>query len=96
MSLTLAFFWQLAISLPQQIENYKDWQNKVRKLEGEARATEIFSGAVHLLSAGSSDFVQNYYVNPLLRGTYSIDRFTDILMKSFTNFVEVCSRTHYL
>ncbi|KAK1392685.1 GDSL esterase/lipase [Heracleum sosnowskyi] len=81
-------FSYLAISLPQQLENYKDWQNKVVRLVGQARANEIFSGAVHLLSAGSSDFVQNYYVNPLLRGTYSMDRFTDILMKSFTNFVE--------
>ncbi|WOG91284.1 hypothetical protein DCAR_0310532 [Daucus carota subsp. sativus] len=78
----------LAISLPQQIEYYRAWQNKVVGMVGRARANEIFSGAVQLLSAGSSDFIQNYYINLPLRGAYSIDRFSDMLLKSFTNFVE--------
>lgn len=95
MSLTLSNSWQLAISLPQQIENYRAWQNKVVGMVGRARANEIFSGAVQLLSAGSSDFIQNYYINLPLRGAYSIDRFSDMLLKSFTNFVEVCCCTHY-
>ncbi|CAB4287327.1 unnamed protein product [Prunus armeniaca] len=34
---------------------------------GGAKANAILSGAIHLLSAGTSDFIENYYMNPLLR-----------------------------
>ncbi|XP_034221405.1 GDSL esterase/lipase At5g22810 isoform X2 [Prunus dulcis] len=54
------------ISLNQQLENYKEYQNKVVGIAGKANLTSIISGAIYLVSAGSSDFVQNYYINPLL------------------------------
>ncbi|XP_002284087.2 GDSL esterase/lipase At5g03820 [Vitis vinifera] len=77
-----------AISLTQQVEYYKEYQAKVVRLVGKARAHDIFSGGIHLLSAGSSDFVQNYYINPLLNRAYSADQFSDLLMKSYTTFVQ--------
>ncbi|KAK3010120.1 hypothetical protein RJ639_010719 [Escallonia herrerae] len=77
-----------AISLTQQVSNYKEWQNKVVGMVGKARANAIFAGAIHLLSAGSSDFVQNYYINPLLNRPYSPDQFSDILMRSYSTFVQ--------
>jgi hypothetical protein len=62
---------------------------KVVNMAGQARANDIFSGAIHLLSAGSSDFIQNYYINPVLRGLYSVDRFSDLLMSSYSSFIQV-------
>lgn len=56
---------------------------------GKAKADAIISGGIHLLSAGSSDFVQNYYINPLLRGAYTPDQFSENLMTYYTNFVKV-------
>lgn len=53
----------------------------------------MFSGGIHLLSAGSSDFVQNYYINPVLNRAYSPDQFSDILMRAYSNFVQVLLRT---
>lgn len=76
--------------MTQQVEYYKEYQAKVVRLVGKARAHDIFSGGIHLLSAGSSDFVQNYYINPLLNRAYSADQFSDLLMKSYTTFVQVC------
>lgn len=55
---------------------------------GKAKAKTIISGGVHLLSAGSSDFIQNYYINPLLNGAYTPDQFSDILMGSYSTFVQ--------
>ncbi|KAK9155044.1 hypothetical protein Sjap_002524 [Stephania japonica] len=37
---------------------------------------------------GSSDFLQNYYIDPLVRAAFSIDQFSDILMRSFATFVQ--------
>lgn len=80
---------QGAIPLTQQLNYYKDYQNKVVNMVGREQANTIFSGAVHLLSAGSSDFIQNYYINPILNRIYSPDRFSELLMKSYSTFVQV-------
>ncbi|GMY25004.1 GDSL esterase/lipase At5g03820-like [Fagus crenata] len=77
-----------SISLSQQLNNYKDYQTKVVNMIGTAKANSIFSGAIHLLSAGSSDFIQNYYINPLLCRAYSPDQFSDILIRSYSTFIQ--------
>ncbi|CAH8316196.1 unnamed protein product [Eruca vesicaria subsp. sativa] len=55
-----------AIPLCQQVEYFKEYKSKLIKVAGSKKADTIIKGAIYLLSAGSSDFVQNYYVNPLL------------------------------
>ncbi|CAM8920055.1 unnamed protein product [Rhodiola kirilowii] len=76
-----------SISLTQQLRNYRRYQNRVNEMVGEERANQIFAGGIHLLSAGSSDFAQNYYINPMLATFYTPDKFTNVLMKSYTTFV---------
>lgn len=56
---------------------------------GAANATSLFSSGIYLISAGSSDFVQNYYVNPLLHNTYTPEQFINILMQNYEKFIEV-------
>lgn len=80
---------QRALTLAQQLNNYREWQGKVVNLVGRTQANNIFSGGIHLLSAGSSDFIQNYYINPMLNRVYSPDRFSDMLMQSYSSFVQV-------
>ncbi|XP_050370066.1 GDSL esterase/lipase At5g22810 [Argentina anserina] len=77
-----------AISLSQQVEYYKEYQNKVVGIGGKVNTTSIISDAIYLVSAGSSDFVQNYYVNPLVNKVYTIDQFSNILMQSYANFIQ--------
>ncbi|RYR33296.1 hypothetical protein Ahy_A10g047864 isoform D [Arachis hypogaea] len=55
-----------AIPLSQQLEHYKECQNILVKVAGQSNASSIISGATHLVSAGNSDFIQNYYINPML------------------------------
>ncbi|KAF2289809.1 hypothetical protein GH714_038714 [Hevea brasiliensis] len=76
-----------AIPLTQQLKYYKEYQTKVN-LVGNAKADEILSGGIHLLSAGSSDFIQNYYINPLLNGVYSADLFSNRLMRFYSTFIQ--------
>ncbi|OVA19457.1 Lipase [Macleaya cordata] len=77
-----------AISLTQQLENYKDYQKKLVRIAGKANGSSIISGSIYLISAGSSDYVQNYYLNPLLNRRYSPDQFSNVLMESFSTFTE--------
>lgn len=89
--MTPFFSWQQAISLTQQLQYYKEYQSKVERVAGKPKAAALFAGAIYLLSAGSSDYVQNYYINPLLSGSYTPDQFSDLLLQSFTTFVQVSS-----
>lgn len=79
---------QRAVTLTQQLRYYKDWQSKVVGLVGKKKASAIISGGIHLVSAGSSDFIQNYYINPFLNRAYSPDEFSDILLRSYSSFIQ--------
>ncbi|KAF9690080.1 hypothetical protein SADUNF_Sadunf01G0158600 [Salix dunnii] len=76
-----------AIPLSQQLEYFKEYQSKLAKVAG-SKSASIIKGALYLLSAGSSDFLQNYYVNPYLNKIYTADQYGSYLVGSFTSFVK--------
>ncbi|XP_027926989.1 GDSL esterase/lipase At5g22810 [Vigna unguiculata] len=76
------------IPLSKQLEHYKESQNILVGIVGQSNASSIISGAIHLVSAGNSDFIQNYYINPLLYKLYSADQFSDILMQHYSTFIQ--------
>ncbi|KAK4255187.1 hypothetical protein QN277_008214 [Acacia crassicarpa] len=77
-----------SIPLSQQLENYKECQNILVEVAGQPNASSIISGAIHLISSGNSDFLQNYYINPLLYKVYTADQFSDILLQSYSSFIQ--------
>ncbi|GMN56179.1 hypothetical protein TIFTF001_025298 [Ficus carica] len=76
------------IPLSKQLDNYKEYQGKVVGIIGAANATSLFASGIYLISAGSSDFVQNYYINPLLYNNYTPEQFTNILMQNYEKFIQ--------
>ncbi|KAJ1691761.1 hypothetical protein LUZ63_015916 [Rhynchospora breviuscula] len=77
-----------AIPLNQQLRNFKEYQIKVKAIAGKENATELIRGSIYLLSAGSSDYVQNYYINPLINKLQTPDQFGDLLLHSFNSFIK--------
>lgn len=75
--------------MSQQLEYYKEYQGKLAKVAGSAGAATIIKEALYLVSAGSSDFIQNYYVNPLINKVYSPDQYSSYLVGVFTSFIKV-------
>lgn len=78
------------ISLTEQLKYYKEYQNKIIRIAAKYKAnvTAIISDGLYLVSAGSSDFAQNYYINPLLYKVYTPDQFSDLLMQSYSIFIQ--------
>lgn len=76
------------IPLSQQLQYYKEYQRKLVQVAGNAKAASIIKDALYIVSFGASDFVQNYYVNPLLNGAYTPDQFSSFLVSIFTNFIK--------
>jgi len=84
-------FWQHAITLSQQLSYFKEYQGKLAKVAGSQKASSIIKDALYVLSAGSSDFVQNYYVNPWINKAYTPDQYSSYLIGAFQSFVKVFS-----
>lgn len=80
---------QHAITLPQQLEYFKEYQGKLAKVAGSKQAASIVKDALYLLSAGSGDFLQNYFVNPFINKVYTPDEYASILVSSFSSFIKV-------
>ncbi|RHN60594.1 hypothetical protein MtrunA17_Chr4g0027541 [Medicago truncatula] len=51
-------------------------------------ATSIISNAAYLLVAGSGNFAQNYFINPILQKLYTPYQFSDVLMQEYYNFIQ--------
>lgn len=75
--------------MSQQLEYFKEYQSKLAKVAGDKKAASIIKDAIYILSAGSSDLLQNYYVNPLLNKAYTFDQYSSYLLGSFTSFIKV-------
>ncbi|KAL6606626.1 hypothetical protein ACP70R_042279 [Stipagrostis hirtigluma subsp. patula] len=76
-----------AIPLSQQLQYFKEYQSKLAAVAGSSQAHSIITGALYIISAGASDFIQNYYINPFLFKTQTADQFSDRLVGIFSNTV---------
>lgn len=71
------------------MQYYKEYQAKLTKVAGSQKAASILKDALYILSAGSSDFLQNYYINPYINKLYTPDQYGSYLIGIFTSFVKV-------
>ncbi|PIN17096.1 Triacylglycerol lipase [Handroanthus impetiginosus] len=76
------------IPLSQQLQYYKEYQGKLAQVAGSQKAASIIKDALYLVAGGSSDFVQNYYVNPFLNKAYTPDQYSSYLVGIFTGFIQ--------
>ncbi|KAF3450664.1 hypothetical protein FNV43_RR06753 [Rhamnella rubrinervis] len=77
-----------AIPLSQQLGYFKEYKGKLAKVAGDKKAASIIKDSIYILSAGNSDLLQNYYVNPLLNSVYTPDQYSSYLVGLFTSFVK--------
>ncbi|KAK3028897.1 LOW QUALITY PROTEIN: hypothetical protein RJ639_039906 [Escallonia herrerae] len=80
-------FLNHAISLSQQLQYYKEYQAKLAKVAGSSKAASIIKDGLYLVSFGSSDFLQNYYVNPFINKVYTPDQYSSYLVGIFQSFI---------
>ncbi|KAF4376763.1 hypothetical protein F8388_025634 [Cannabis sativa] len=73
-----------AVSLSKQLEYFEEYQARIVGMVGEANASSILSNSIYVISSGTSDFVQNYYISPVLQLTYpNIQQFFNVLLTKF-------------
>ncbi|KAG6498627.1 GDSL esterase/lipase APG-like [Zingiber officinale] len=75
-----------AIPLSQQLEYFREYQSRLPQVAG-GQTSSIITESLYVVSTGSSDFIQNYYVNPLLFKTQSPAQFSAFLVGIYANFI---------
>ncbi|VAH98086.1 unnamed protein product [Triticum turgidum subsp. durum] len=73
------------IPLSQQLEHFKEYRHKLVVLVGSSQAESIISDSLYIISAGSNDYLFNYYINPFIHK--SPDQFSDLLIGIFNSTV---------
>ncbi|KAG0566258.1 hypothetical protein M758_7G046200 [Ceratodon purpureus] len=70
-----------------QLEMFEGYKVKLAGVVGPAKASSIVSEALYFVSAGSNDYILNYFVNPVLQNRYSVSEFNALLLSRQTEFV---------
>ncbi|KAL7000010.1 hypothetical protein U1Q18_001160 [Sarracenia purpurea var. burkii] len=76
------------IPLWKEVENYKEYQKKLRAYLGDKKANETLSEALYLTSMGTNDFLENYYTLRGRRSQYNVDQYQSFLIGIARNFVK--------
>lgn len=78
---------QNVIPLWKELEYYKEYQQKLRAYVGKKAANKIVRQALYLMSLGTNDFLENYYIFPTRQSQFSVGQYQDFLLGLGENFI---------
>lgn len=76
-------------NLGDQLAWYQNWKNEVKSLVGEEKGAYIIKNALNIVSTGANDWVNNYYLNPLLQKKYTPETYTTFLIGEARSYIQV-------
>ncbi|KAI3742847.1 hypothetical protein L1987_60543 [Smallanthus sonchifolius] len=76
------------LSLSHQFKHFAHYKRNLSQKIGAKRADESIHNAVFVLSMGTNDFLQNYYVEPTRRAQYTVDQYGDYLISLVHGYIE--------
>lgn len=82
------------IPLWKEVEYYKEYQRRLRSHLGRSRAAATIRGALHVVSIGTNDFLENYFLLATGRfAQFTVAEFEDFLVAGARAFL---ARIHTL
>lgn len=75
------------IPLWQEVEYYKEYQNKLRAYLGRRSANRVLRQALYLVSLGTNDFLENYYTLPHRRSQFTVEQYQNFIVGLSENFL---------
>ncbi|KAH9803955.1 GDSL esterase/lipase [Citrus sinensis] len=75
------------IPLWKEMEYYKEYQEKLRGFLGNEKANKVIGEALYLVSIGTNDFLENYYVLPRRSSEYNIEEYQNFLAGIAKDFI---------
>ncbi|WCJ32994.1 GDSL esterase/lipase At4g26790 [Euphorbia peplus] len=75
------------IPIWKQLEYYKEYQKKLRGYLGTEKANQVIREALYLISIGTNDFLENYYVLPRRQMQFSVNEYESFLLGISRKFI---------
>ncbi|XP_042036071.1 GDSL esterase/lipase EXL1-like [Salvia splendens] len=75
-------------SLSDQLELFKGYTEKVKKIGGEQTLSKLFNESLVAVVTGSNDISNTYFITPFRRLHYDVPSYTDLLVSYASSFVQ--------
>ncbi|KAE9599257.1 hypothetical protein Lal_00043865 [Lupinus albus] len=76
------------IPIEKQLEYFKECKRKVEGVVGKERTENHMKKAAFFISAGTNDFVLNYFILPIQRKTYTLLAYQQFLIQHVKQFIQ--------
>lgn len=83
------FMKQNVFSVTRQLEYFMHYLIHMRNFVGEKKTTDIIRHAVFVLSMGTNDFLQNYYLESIRSKQFNVEKYQDFLVSCMSRDIEV-------
>ncbi|GAV87036.1 Lipase_GDSL domain-containing protein [Cephalotus follicularis] len=73
----------------KQLDYFRHYKMRVIKLVGAKKAAEIIRDAIVVLSMGTNDFIQNYFLEPIRPKQFTLEEYMNYLISRMSNNIMV-------
>ncbi|KAF7803367.1 GDSL esterase/lipase [Senna tora] len=80
------------LPVSRQIEYFEHYKIHMRKLMGEERAEFVIRNALYIISMGTNDFLQNYYLDSTRPKQFTVQQYQNFLLSRMTRDIQVIHR----
>lgn len=80
---------QNVISLPRQLEYFQEYKQRLEAAIGKEQTERHVKKAVFLISAGTNDFVVNYFTVPIRRKSFTVSSYQQFVLQKVREFIQV-------
>ncbi|BAF26596.1 GDSL esterase/lipase EXL3 [Oryza sativa Japonica Group] len=74
------------LTMDNQLDLFKEYKEKLRRVAGDARAGEIVSESLYMVVTGTDDLANTYFTTPFRRD-YDLDSYIDFVVRCASGFV---------
>lgn len=76
--------------MQKQLKNFKEWKSRIEGQIGKEKTRSVINNAIFLISAGTNDFVVNYYgALQIRRKAYNISNYQDFILQLAQQIIQV-------
>ncbi|MED6155187.1 hypothetical protein PIB30_002916 [Stylosanthes scabra] len=76
------------ISIPRQLGHFREYKNRLESILGKQKTEDHMKKAIFFISAGTNDFVINYFTLPIRRRTHTLIAYHQFLLQHVQDFIQ--------
>ena len=84
-----AQFVQNVVPISRQMQWFRQYKIQLEGTIGKQKARHILDNALYVVSSGSNDFVNNFYINPNLQMHYNVTQYMNLISTHIVSFLQV-------